>query len=163
MADDMVLASISASGWLDDSASITHIVQQCTDFASYTPETSDIEGITPGASLRMYGCGNVVVEFKVKDKTYSVTLQDMKHAPNAPNIISIRQLTDNGHTTHFTKTGTEFTSKNGIMFGMGRKNRQMYQMWVRAKRVGSGPDFMATTKGHTLENGTGSSDTSIFG
>ena len=57
---------------------------------SYTLETSDIEGMTPGASLRMYVHGNVPVKFKVKDKTYSVTLQDVKHAPNTPNnIISI--------------------------------------------------------------------------
>ena len=67
MADNTVLASISASNWLADSAATTHIVQQHTDFESYTPETSDIEGITPGASLRTYGHGNVPVKFKVKE------------------------------------------------------------------------------------------------
>ena len=96
------------------------------DFESYTPEASDNEGITPGASLRTYERGNVLVEFKVKNKTYSVTLQDVKHAPNAPNnIISIGWLTDNTYTAHFTKSIVEFMSKNGIMFGTGRKNRWM--------------------------------------
>ena len=104
MANNMALASISASDWLADSAATTHIARQRTDFESYTAETSDIEGITPGASLRTHGRGNVPVEFKVKDKSYSATLQDVKHAPNAPNnIISIGWLTDNGHTANFTK------------------------------------------------------------
>jgi len=126
MVDNMGLASISASDWLADSAATTHIVRQCTHFESYMLETSDIEGITPGASLRMYGRGNVPVEFKVKNKTYSVTLQDVKHVPNAPNnIISIGWLTDNTYTAHFTKSIVEFMSKNGIMFGTGRKNRWM--------------------------------------
>ena len=118
MADNTVLASISASDWLADSAATTHIVRQCTDFESYTLETSDIEGITPDASLRTYRHGNVPVEFKVKDKTYSVTLQDVKHAPNAPNnIISIGRLTNNGYTAYFTKTSVEFKSNNGTVRG----------------------------------------------
>ena len=112
-----------------DDEAMTHIVQHWTDFKSYIMETSNIEGITPGASLRTCGHGSVPVEFKVKDKIYSMTLQDVKHTPNTPNnIISIGRLTNNGHIAHFMRTGIEFKSKNGTIFGTGRKNRQMYQM-----------------------------------
>ena len=78
MANEVALASISSSDWLADSAATMHIARNKCDFTTYKEESSEIEGIMPGASLRTQGCGKVTVEFKVNSKTYSVNLQDIK-------------------------------------------------------------------------------------
>jgi hypothetical protein len=94
----------------------------------------------------------VAIGFKVGEKVYSITLKDVKHAPDSPNnIISIGRLTDNGHSAVFTPTGVEFKSKLGVIFGIGRKNGRMYQMRVRTKHTSQGPDFVAVTKEHTID------------
>jgi len=109
-------------------------------------ETLYIEGIM-GTSLRTCGQGSISIEFKVNNKVYSVTLQDVKHPPNTHNnIISIRHLTNNGNIANFTNNCVEFKSKNSTMFGMGQNVRQIYQMCIQVK--GQGPDFSAATKGH---------------
>ena len=51
MANEVTLASISASDWLADSAATTHIAQNKGDFTSYSNDPSGSEGITPGATL----------------------------------------------------------------------------------------------------------------
>jgi Pol polyprotein, beta-barrel domain/GAG-pre-integrase domain/gag-polypeptide of LTR copia-type len=151
MATEVALASISASDWLADSAVTTHIARNKADFTSYS-EASEIEGITPGATLQTRGRGSVAVEFKIEDRTYSVVLNNVKHAPDSPNnLISIGWLTDNGHSAVFTPTGVEFKSKTGVTFGMGCKNGRMYQMRVQTKHTGQGPDFVAVMKERTLD------------
>ena len=83
-------------------------------------DPSEIKGITPGISLKTCGYGTVAVEFKVDKKIYSISLYDVKHAPEAPNnLLSIGHLTDNGHSAKFTPTGVAFKSKTGITFGVG--------------------------------------------
>ena len=135
--NDVALAAISASDWLADSAATTHIARNRTAFTSYSEEPSMIEGITPGAVLRTHGRGMVTIEFKVKDKIYSTTLRDVKHAPKAPNnLISIGQLTDNGHSALFTATGVQFKSGTRVICSKGQKVGRMYQMRVQTKTLG---------------------------
>jgi Zinc knuckle len=52
MATEVALASISASDWLADSAATMHIARNKSDFTSYSEDPSEIEGITPGATLQ---------------------------------------------------------------------------------------------------------------
>ena len=85
-------------------------------------DPSEIKGITPGASLKTYGHGTVAVKFKVNKNIYSISLHDVKHAPEAPNnLLSIGHLTDNGHSAKFMPTGVELKSKTSITFGVGQK------------------------------------------
>lgn len=152
MANDIAFAAISASDWLADSAATTHIARNRNDFISYSDEPSEIEGITPGASLKTRGRGTVAIDFKVNDKVYSVKLNDVKHAPESPNnIISIGRLTDHGHSANFTATGVEFRLKTGVIFAMGRKIGRMYQMRTRTKGTSQKQDFVAAVKGRTLD------------
>ena len=49
-----------------------------------------IDGITPGAPLKTHGRGTVPLEFKVGTNMFTVILNDVKHAPEAPNnLLSI--------------------------------------------------------------------------
>ena len=90
-----------------------------------------IEGITPRAVLQTHGQGTVAVEIKVKNKIYTTTLQDIKHAPDVPNnLISIGCLTDNGHLALFTATSIQFKSRTRVIFSEGQKVGHMYQMRV---------------------------------
>ena len=114
----------------------------------YLAEPSTIEGITPGAVLQTHGRGTVTVEFKAKNKIYSTTLRDVKHAPEAPNnLISIGRLTDNGHLALFTATGVQFKSGTRVIFGEGQKVGHMYQMRVWTKTLGRTKDFAVVAKG----------------
>ena len=132
MANDMVLISILASDWLTDSATTTHIIRSKSDFIGYLEVTSEIEGLTLGATLGTKGIRTVALEFKVNNKIYSITLKDVKHGPEAPNnILSIRHLVEKGHSVVFAGTRVEFKSKNGCIFGTGWKVGWMYQMRVQ--------------------------------
>ena len=89
---------------------------------------------------------------KTNNKVYSISLRDVKHAPNAPNnLISIGRLTDNGHSAIFTTTSVIFKSKNNEIFAEGRKIGRMYQMRAWIKITGTSRDFAATAKGRTLD------------
>jgi hypothetical protein len=79
MTEEKVLISISASDWLADSDSTTHITRNRSDFTQYTEMNSQIEGITPGGSLPVKGSGTVDMEFKVSSKIYLVTLGNVKY------------------------------------------------------------------------------------
>ena len=52
---ESALISISAADWLADSAATTHIARNKSDFITYEEESSEIEGITPGATLHTQG------------------------------------------------------------------------------------------------------------
>ena len=52
---ESALISISATNWLADLAATTHIARNKLDFITYEEESSEIEGITPGATLHTQG------------------------------------------------------------------------------------------------------------
>ena len=150
--NEVTCVTISASDWLGDSAAITHIAWDKNIFIDYQEEIAQIEGITPGATLCTHGRGTVALQFKVNDTIFPVTLSNVKHAPAAPNnLISIGRLTDKGCTVNFTTTGAEFKLRTGVIFGIGRKVGQMYQMRVRPKKLGQECNFVAVAKGQTLD------------
>ena len=73
------------------------------------------------------------LEFKVGTNIFIVTLNDVKHAPDAPNnLISIGCLMDTSHSATFTSSIVEFKSKSGTIFGMERKIGCMYQARCQA-------------------------------
>ena len=55
MSKEVAYSDISASDWLADSAAMMHIVRSRNDFMNYAEELSEIEGISPGAVLHMWG------------------------------------------------------------------------------------------------------------
>ena len=149
---DTVLTSISMSDWLADTAASTHIAQDKQDFITYSEDPSEITGIAPGASLKTKGRGLVILEFKVDEKIYAITLRDVKHAPEAPkNLISIGRFTGNGHSALFTPAGIQFKGKSRGIFGVGRKVGGMYQMRACIKKTGQKQDFVAITHGCTWD------------
>ena len=92
----------------------------------------------------------VILIFKVNDKIYSITLNNVKHAPEAPNnLISIGCLSGSDHSENFTPAGVEFKIKSGLIFGFGCKIGDMHQMRVRVKRASQTKDFVAVANGHT--------------
>ena len=153
-ANDMVLISILASDWLADSATTTHIARNKSDFIDYSEVTSEIEGIMPGATLRIKGTGIVTLKFKVINKIYAITLKDIKHALEAPkSILSIGCLAENGHSAVFTGTGVEFKSKDGCIFGAGQKVGWMYQMRAWAKPHSKGTVLVTKRKACSIDKG----------
>ena len=77
---EVAYSAISAFDWLADSAAMTHMVRSWNDFMSYAKEPSEIDGISPGAILYMWGWGSVYMEFKVSAKMNTIELCDVKHA-----------------------------------------------------------------------------------
>jgi len=149
-ANETALVSISASDWLADSATMTHIAKNRSDFTEYMEMASEIEGITPGAALQTKGNSSVGLDFKVNHKIYSIMLIDVKHAPQAPNIIlSIGRLVEHGHLAIFTGMGVKFKNKTGTVFGMGQKVMQMYQIRAWTKKMG-GVVLIAATKARSI-------------
>ena len=55
MSKEVAYSAISASNWLADSAVMMHIMRSQKDFMNYAKEPSEIEGISPGAILHMWG------------------------------------------------------------------------------------------------------------
>jgi gag-polypeptide of LTR copia-type/Pol polyprotein, beta-barrel domain/Integrase core domain/Domain of unknown function (DUF4219)/GAG-pre-integrase domain/Zinc knuckle len=152
MVNDIALISTSASDWLADSAASTHIARNRNDFSAYTTDSTVIDGITPGASLRTQGRGTVPLEFKVGTDIFTIKLNDVKHAPEAPNnLISIGRLTDIGHSATFTSIGVEFKSKSGTVFGMGRKVGRMYQVRCRVIANRGAREFIAVAEARTMD------------
>ena len=73
------------------------------------------------------------MEFQTIDRTSTVRLTGIKHAPDAPNnILSVGRLTDMEHVTLFTNEGVKFQSQNGMIFAEGHKVSCIYVMraWI---------------------------------
>ena len=121
-------------------------------FLDYMADSTLIGGITPGAPLKTHGRGTVPLEFKVGTNTFTVTLNDIKHAPEAPNnLLSVGRLTDAGHLAIFTITGVEFKSKVGTTFRVGTKVGQMYQVMCQVTTSTGAKDFAAVMQTHTMD------------
>ena len=72
------------------------------------------------------------MEFWTGDRTSTVRLTGIKHAPDAPNnILSVGHLTDMEHVALFTNEGVKFQSRNGTIFAEGRKVSRVYVMRAR--------------------------------
>ena len=119
----------SASDWLADSASTTHIARDWNDFTTYIESPSEIEGITPSAVLHTRGRGSIHMQFKIGTKTNTIELCDVKHAPDAPNnLSSVGRLTDKGNTATFTGTSINFRMSAGTIFAQGQKRGWLFHM-----------------------------------
>ena len=141
-----------ASDWLADSTATTHIARDRSNFIDYKDESSQIEGITPGAVLKRDGQSTVPLKFKINKTIYLVTLTDVKHAPAAPNnLISVGRLTNKGCTTNFTAASVEFKSSTGVIFDIGWKVGRMYQMRVRPKKLAQELNFVTLARSRTLD------------
>lgn len=93
-----VAYATSASDWLADSAATIRIARNKADFATYTGEPSEIEGISPNeyyVDLLMYN---------------SVLVLQLNSVTSNMNLI---RLTDKGNTATFTIT-TEFKTDRVI-------------------------------------------------
>ena len=144
--------STSVTDWLADSAASTHIACNRGDFSSYMADSTMIDGIMPGAPLKTHGRGTVPLEFKVGTNTFTITLNDVKHALEAPNnLLSIGQLTDARHSAIFTITGIEFKSKAGTTFGVGKKIGWMYQVMCWVTTSTGAKDFAAVMQTRTMD------------
>ena len=52
MTNDITLATIMSSDWIANSGSSTHIARNRLDFTSYVKESSEIDGVAPGATFQ---------------------------------------------------------------------------------------------------------------
>ena len=109
--DFLCCANISASDWLVDTGSTTHVARNRNHFIEFNADPSEIDGITPGSPLKTLGCGTIQMEFQTGNHTSMVRLMGVKHAPDAPNnILSVGSLTDMEHVALFTNEGVKFWS-----------------------------------------------------
>ena len=72
--NDCAYISLSATDWLADLAATTHIARDRRIFKDYVAESTEIEGVVPGTTLRANGHGNVPpgVQSRIKN-LYDIT------------------------------------------------------------------------------------------
>jgi hypothetical protein len=115
-------------------------------------DPSEIDGITPGITLKTFRHGTVLINFTVGTTTFTVKLTDVKYAPDAPNsLISIGCLMDHGHSAVFTSLGVQFKARSGIIFGKGKKVGRMYRMRIGGTSGRERKDFAAVTGARTMD------------
>ena len=94
-----------------DTGSTTHIVRNRDHFIEFKANPSEIDGIIFGSLLKTLSRGAIQMGFWTGDRTFTVRLTGIKHAPDVPNnILSVGWLTDMEHITLFTNEGMKFHS-----------------------------------------------------
>jgi hypothetical protein len=76
--------------WLADSATTSHVVNQCAIFTAYRPQSgASIAGVG-GTMVVVEGCGTVKLESECGGTRYILELRDVLHIPtNKNNLLSL--------------------------------------------------------------------------
>ncbi|CAN0924773.1 Putative transposon Ty5-1 protein YCL075W [Linum grandiflorum] len=101
--------------WLLDSAAFNHMTSDRSNFKTYQFISHMGVQVVNGHTLPVVGIGHV--------STPTLELPDTLHVPQlVPNLISVGQLTDNGHVVSFSSTGCFVQDqKNQIQTGTGNR------------------------------------------
>ena len=126
--------TLSRYDWVLNSATTSHICNQCKAFINYTPlKNSPVQGLgsTPAQAA---GCGTVIVNFAVKGDNIWHKLQDVLHVPEAPNsLLSVSRIDDSGGHVSFQGGKCELYSKFNQLIGTGIKTGRLYLLNARAQ------------------------------
>ncbi|KAF5345723.1 hypothetical protein D9757_014965 [Collybiopsis confluens] len=136
IAEDIALpATTPISNWIADSGTTSHLIRDRSAFLTYA-EFKDHPICGVGSSAPGIGKGNIEIQTRVGNQSYTILLRDAIHCPSSPfNLLSISKMTDINCGIKFRQKGIDVTAPNQAnkIIITGTKTNGLYPIDVTTK------------------------------
>lgn len=114
--------------WYIDSGATAHM---CNDYSMFEnmkePQTKEIV-IANNERMEIKGIGDIMMNFGRGENTWKIIVRDVNYVPDlCTNLLSVRQITKEGHKVNFEDNVCTIRNKNGNKIAVGKIYKGMYK------------------------------------